>query len=78
METLRKGGNMDITRTCFNYEHMQYRVRVYDTQGICWSVSLHPTLHDAYAFIMRDMALYPGMGYKITNALGTVNLGLRA
>lgn len=60
---------MSITKAQFKYEYGHYRVAVYDKDDYCWSVSLHPTLYEAYDFIMRDMRHYQGFAYKITNAI---------
>lgn len=60
---------MSITKADFRYQYAHYLVEVYDKDDYMWSISYHPTLHDAYNFIMRDMRFYQGFAYKITNTI---------
>lgn len=55
-----------MTKAEFRYQYAKYLVQVFDKDDYCWAVSFHPTLHDAYSFIMREMRFYQGVAYKIT------------
>lgn len=62
-----------MTKAEFRYQYAKYIVQVFDKDDYCWTVSFHPTLHDAYSFIMRNMRFYQGFAYKITTFTDKAN-----